>query len=215
MSKILILAAHPDDETIGCGGTIRKFHEEGYHIELLTFTDGESARGENKINRNKVTKDVAQILGINRHIYADFPDNAMDQVSFLDVVKFIEEHVDYYPDIIFTHSLNDLNIDHQIVAKATFTAFRPQKGHKHKIYSYYIPSSTDYNPTNYFLGNTFVQLNENQINSKLQALKYYDKEMRAYPHSRSYENINNLMKVWGSEVGLNYAEKFSHIRTVI
>ena len=65
------------------------------------------------------------------------------------------------------------------------------------------------------MGNTFVQLNENQINSKLQALKYYDKEMRAYPHSRSYENINNLMKVWGSEVGLNYAEKFSHIRTVI
>lgn len=111
MSKILILEAHPDDETIGCGGTIRKFHEEGHHIELLTFTDGESARGENKINRNKVTKDVAQILGINRHNYADFPDNAMDQVSFLDVVKFIEEHVDYYPDIIFTHSLNDLIIE--------------------------------------------------------------------------------------------------------
>ena len=132
----------------------------------------------------------------------------MDSVPLLDLCKFIEENVDYMPDIIFTHFAGDLNIDHQLVTKALLTAFRPQNGNKTKIYSYYVPSSTDYNPISYFDGNSYFKLNKKNVAAKLKSLRHYDKEMRKYPHTRSYENVHNLIKVWGSEVGLLYCEKF-------
>ena len=95
------------------------------------------------------------------------------------------------------------------------TVFRPQNGGKTKIYSYYVPSSTDYNPLNNFVGNVYVDV-ENYKNVKLDCLrKCYSEEIREYPHSRSYTNIENLMKVWGSEVGLKFAEKFQLIREII
>lgn len=210
--KILVLAAHPDDETLGCGGTIHRLSQEGYEVNILTFTDGESSRGAQRLNRNEKLNSVAPILGISNHYYANFPDNAMDSVPLIDLCKFIEENVNYVPDIIFTHHYEDLNIDHHLVAKATFTVFRPQRGDCHRIFSYFIPSSTDYNPISIFAGNTYFKLSESDIKAKQSALKIYDKEMREYPHSRSYQNIKNLIKVWGSEVGTKYAEKFLLIR---
>ena len=214
-NNILILAAHPDDETLGCGAAISKLSREGHNIHLLTFTDGVGSRKMGEENRNPKLQQVSNILGINNSISGDFPDNAMDSVPLLDICKFIESNVNYYPDIIFTHFIGDLNIDHQIVTKATLTAFRPQNGHKIKIYSYYVPSSTDYNPITYFDANSYIEISEIDVKNKMEALKIYDKEMRIYPHTRSYQNVENLMKVWGSEVGLLYCEKFKLIREII
>jgi LmbE family N-acetylglucosaminyl deacetylase len=213
--KILVLAAHPDDETLGCGGTIHRLSKEGYEVNLLTFTDGESSRGTQGLNRNEKLNNVATILGINNYTSGNFPDNAMDSVPLIEICKFIEENVNYIPDIIFTHHYEDLNIDHHLVAKATFTVFRPQKGDSHRIYSYFVPSSSDYNPISNFAGKTYFKLSENDVEVKQSALSLYDKEMREYPHTRSYKNIKNLIKVWGSEVGTEYAEKFILIRELI
>lgn len=213
--KVLVLAAHPDDETLGCGATIHRLSNEGHEIQLLTFTDGEGARGVTDKNRNTKLDDVSNILGIQKHSSANFPDNAMDSVPLIDLCKFIEQEVDYTPDIIFTHHIGDLNVDHQLVAKATYTAFRPQLGNTHNIYSYYVPSSTDYNPVSNFNAGTYYSVDRNNVDAKMSALRVYDAEMRGYPHTRSYENVLNLMKVWGSEVGLQYAEKFINIREVI
>lgn len=215
MSKnVLVLAAHPDDETLGCGATIARLSDEGYSVQLLTFTDGVGSRGENS-NRNDVLKSVQNVLGLSSYSYGNFPDNKMDSVPLLDVCKFIENNVTTTPDIIFTHHRGCLNVDHQIVYKATLTAFRPQLGNNTKILSYYVPSSTDYNIMNFFLGNVHYNV-VNYKDIKLKCLKEcYDKEMRKYPHTRSYENVENLMKVWGSEVGLEYAEKFELVRQVL
>ena len=215
MSKnVLVLAAHPDDETLGCGATIARLSDEGYSVQLLTFTDGVGSRGENS-NRNDVLKSVQNVLGLSSYSYGNFPDNKMDSVPLLDVCKFIENNVTTTPDIIFTHHRGCLNVDHQIVYKATLTAFRPQLGNNIKILSYYVPSSTDYNIMNFFLGNVHYNV-VNYKDIKLKCLKEcYDKEMRKYPHTRSYENVENLMKVWGSEVGLKYAEKFELVRQVL
>ena len=215
MSKnVLVLAAHPDDETLGCGATIARLSDEGYSVQLLTFTDGVGSRGENS-NRNDVLKSVQNVLGLSSYSYGNFPDNKMDSVPLLDVCKFIENNVTTTPDIIFTHHRGCLNVDHQIVYKATLTAFRPQLGNNIKILSYYVPSSTDYNIMNFFLGNVHYNV-VNYKDIKLKCLKEcYDKEMRKYPHTRSYENVENLMKVWGSEVGLEYAEKFELVRQVL
>jgi len=214
MKNVLVLAAHPDDETLGCGGTIHRLSQEGCNIGLITFTNGEGARGATDKNRNTSLDEVSNILGINNFTYGDFPDNAMDSVPMLDICKFLEYNLTFDPDIIFTHFENDLNIDHQIVAKATWTVFRPQMGKKHEIYSYFVPSSTDYNPTHQFNADTYFKLNHLNIQAKSNALSVYDKEMREYPHTRSYDNVENLMKVWGSEVGVEFAEKFKTIRSL-
>ena len=213
--KILILAAHPDDETLGCGGVIRRLsNNKNNYIKLITFTDGEGSRSNDEENRNNLLEKVSNKLGIQDYIYGNFPDNKMDSIPLLDLCKFIEVNVDFTPDIIFTHHRNCNNIDHQLVYKATITAFRPQKGNNIRILSYFVPSSTDYNPFSNFLGNIYYNI-EDTINIKLETLKIYDKEMREYPHTRSYENIKNLAKVWGSEVGLKYAEKFELVREIL
>ena len=139
----------------------------------------------------------------------------MDSVPLLEVCKFLEYNLTFKPDIIFTHFIGDLNVDHQIVAKATYTVFRPQMGDKHQIYSYYVPSSTDYNPITNYGGDIYFDLSKGNIEAKIDALKIYDNEMRSYPHTRSYTNVKNLMKVWGSEVGVKNCEKFKSIRQLI
>lgn len=215
MKKVLVLAAHPDDETLGCGGTIHRLHREGCEVQLLTFTNGESSRGDTYKNRNKLLERVSEILGISKYSFSNFPDNAMDSVSILNLCKFIESEVDYFPDIIFTHHHGDLNIDHQMVSRATHTVFRPQNGKNHDIYSYYVPSSTDYNPISFFNGNSYFKITDQDLEKKMKALDIYKKEIRDYPHSRSFKNVSNLCSVWGSEIGYELSEKFYKTRQVL
>tara|TARA_B100001029_G_scaffold163244_1_gene153208 strand:- start:1327 stop:1980 length:654 start_codon:yes stop_codon:yes gene_type:complete len=213
--KILVLAAHPDDETLGCGATIAKLSQQNYDINLLTFTDGESAR-ENAVNlnRNDCLTKVSKILNIKDFKCGDFPDNKMDSVPLLDVCKFIEKEIKFTPDKIFTHHPDCLNIDHNIVYRSAITVFRPQKKNQIEINCFAIPSSMEWNPLNNFRSNLYYDV-ENFVDKKIEALKIYEKEMRPYPHPRSYEAIINNLKVSGSEVGLNYCEKFETIRKVI
>lgn len=216
MSKnILVLAAHPDDETIGCGATLAKLSDEGNNIHLMTFTDGVDSRDERGAeNRNNKLEEISKLLGINSFNHADFPDNQMDVIPLLKLCKYIENNLPFDPDIIFTHHPDCLNVDHRLVYQATMTAFRPQLGKEQKILSYYVPSSTDYNPMSNFKGNIYYDV-KNYIDNKMKALEVYDGEIREYPHSRSYMNLLNLTKVWGSEVGLEYAEKFELMRDII
>ena len=215
MKNILILAAHPDDETLGMGGTISRLKTTGNNIRVITFTDGEGSREYKSENRNYKLDEVSSILGIDSFVYGDFPDNAMDSVPLLELSKFIEKNKVFEPDLIFTHCYTDLNIDHSLVYRATLAAFRPQFGRSQKIYSYFVPSATDYNPDNQFSGsNVYFKLSESDVTKKLKALEVYDNEMRDYPHTRSYKNVESLIRVWGSEVGTEYAEKFKLIRSL-
>ena len=213
--KILILAAHPDDETLGCGATIAKLSEQNHDIELLTFTNGESAREDNEgLDRNESLSEVSKILGIKNFKSGTFPDNKMDSIPLLDICKFIEKEVLEIPDIIFTHHPGFLNIDHNMVYRAALTAFRPQKKKEIESNCFEIPSSTEWNPNNNFKCNFYIDV-ENYIETKIKALKVYDKEMRQYPHPRSYDAIINKMKTSGNEIGLNYAERFQTVRRII
>jgi N-acetylglucosamine malate deacetylase 1 len=218
--NILVLAAHPDDETLGCGGTIAKLSSEGHDIHLITFTDGGSARGVigGKADRRHTLEHVSEILGIKSYKGFDFPDNAMDTVPLIDIVKVIERHVnnnDIKPGMVFTHSPYCLNIDHKIVYNATITAFRGlEQFNPIKILAYEVPSSSEWNPISNFLPNCYFDISKT-FEKKLEALKIYSDEMRIHPHPRSLENCRRLVMNYGAESGLDAAERFMILREVI
>lgn len=220
--SILVVAAHPDDEVLGCGGTLAKHTANGDNVQVLFLADGESARGNlNKLGerRNSCLKSL-QCVGIEKRqiTFGDFPDNRMDQVSLLDIVKFIENASnDFKPDIVYTHHHGDLNIDHALTNRAVMTAFRPFPDKTTKeIFGFEVLSSTGWlnsSPGNIFCPARFVDIS-GFWDKKLAAVKKYDDEMRPFPHARSYRTLEALASYRGSFVGLEKAEAFTVIRQI-
>jgi len=224
-NNILILAAHPDDETLGCGGTILKYASEGYKIFCLAMTNGINSREYKKkdsyiIERKKNFIKASKILNFKPLLDESFQfeDNQMDSYPLLKIIKVIEKvKKKIQPKIIFTHHPFDLNVDHCIVTKAALTAFRPQNDEKWtNIFTYEVPSSTDYNyqtneerfnPNTYFAIDKFWKKKE-------KALNIYNSELKKYPHSRSLKKIKNLNEFRGGESGLKLAESFCLLKEI-
>jgi LmbE family N-acetylglucosaminyl deacetylase len=222
MSIILIVAAHPDDEVLGCFGTVALLIKEGCEAYTLILGRGKAARGlicQNEIRSlgNEVLK-ANELIGVKHVFTEDFPDNAFDSVPMLDVVKKIENVKEKIaPDIIFTHHVGDINVDHQITHRAVLTATRPKPGESVKtIYAMEVPSSTEWNgyaKETAFVPNVFFDISET-IDLKINALAKYKSELMPYPHPRSMEHIENLAKVNGTNIGLEYCERFMLVRSI-
>lgn len=225
MNKILIVASHPDDEILGCGGTILKHIDNWDKVSILILGEGITSRDKKrdiKKRRNEIVDlgrkaiKVSEFLDISRLHLGSYPDNRFDTVPFLDIVKTIEEFKDKIrPNIIYTHYYNDLNIDHKITFQTVMTATRPIEGETVKeIYSFEIPSSTEWNfRNNGFSPNTFIDIS-NYIDKKIEAFKIYESEIRKFPHPRSPEAIRVKAKMWGSVCGYMFAEAFILIRNI-
>lgn len=220
--SVLIIAAHPDDETIGCGGTILKHISNGDTVNIITLTDGVSSRDSlspsDEKERNIAANNAIKLLGANWVGCGSFPDNNMDSIPILQIIKFIESYKkEYYPNIIYTHSPNDLNVDHGIAAMATLTAFRPEPTEKYdEIRFFEVASSSDFSVkqlNNKFEPNLFININ-NFLEKKIKALECYDEEIRDYPHSRSYKKIEALAEYRGAQSGMNFAEAFEVVRRI-
>jgi N-acetylglucosamine malate deacetylase 1 len=225
---ILVIAAHPDDEVLGCGGSIAKWSQEGNKVHILIMAEGATSRNKQR-DRNASKKDLSllaqsaneagQILGAETVTLLDYPDNRMDSVDLLDVVKSIEHYIEKVkPEVIATHHFGDLNVDHQIVHTAVMTASRPQPGHIVKrILCFETQSSTEWqSPINKqaFVPNWFEDISST-LEIKIKALHAYKSEMRAFPHSRSIEALESLAKWRGSIVGKNAAETFMLMREIV
>jgi LmbE family N-acetylglucosaminyl deacetylase len=225
-NKILVVVAHPDDEVLGCGGTIAKYANEGNIIYCLFLGKGKASRFSNK-NSLKIKKEqtvltkeakkAAEILGITQVFFENFPDQRYDTVPILTIIKAIRRIKEKIkPNIIFTHHFGDLNRDHRITFQATLTVCRPLKKETvKKIYSFEVPSSTEWGGPerkNYFVPNVFVDVSDT-FNRKINALKSYKSEIRKFPHPRSLKGVKILAQKRGMEVGLNYAEAFELIRS--
>jgi len=220
--SVLVIAAHPDDETIGCGGTILKHIDNGDTVNIITLTDGVSSRdslsGSDKKERNKAANNAIKLLGANWVGCGTFPDNNMDSIPILQIIKFIESFKKkYYPNIIYTHSPSDLNIDHGVASMATLTAFRPEPTEKYdEIRFFEVASSSDFSVKQLnkkFEPNLFVNI-DNFLEIKIEALECYDEEIRDYPHSRSYKKIEALAEYRGAQSGMNFAEAFEVVRKI-
>jgi len=222
--KILIVVAHPDDEVLGCFGTVSRLINEGYEAYTLILGEGKTSRDEVRVVDskkdeidilNREIKSANSIIGIKKVFIESFPDNRFDSVALLDIIKIISKvKEEVKPDIIFTHYEHDLNIDHRITYQAVITATRPLKNECVKeIYSFEILSSTEWNYPLSFSPDIYFDIS-NTINLKLEAMKKYNSELCKYPHPRSLEGIELNAKYQGMRVGKQYVEAFKVVRVI-
>lgn len=215
----LVVAAHPDDEVLGCGGTIHRLTQSGTSVNILFLSDGVTSRSDDKSDdrtemdeRRQNAIEASKVLGANSPVFLDFPDNQLDAVPLLSVVKPIEAEIRKYdPDTVITHFGNDLNVDHRVASEAVVVACRPQNSSPVKTVLFFeIPSSTEWQMENgqpTFSPNYFIDIDEH-LEFKLRALRCYSAELRAWPHSRSLEAVEHLCRWRGASVGTSAAEAF-------
>jgi len=225
--NILIVAAHPDDEVLGCGGSMAKWSQGGHQVHILIMAEGLTSRDKQRDRKSrkkellmlgKSAKEASDILNVDSVELLNYPDNRMDSIDLLDIVKSVEEKITKLkPNIVLTHHIGDLNVDHQIVHKAVITACRPQPGQSVKrILSFEVPSATEWQSPS--LGSPFVPNWYEDISDtlklKIKALKAYESEMKDWPHPRSLIGGEHLAKWRGASCGLNLAEAFMLIREI-
>jgi N-acetylglucosamine malate deacetylase 1 len=210
--NVLVIAAHPDDEALGCGGTIARHVADGDEVHVMFIADGETSRTMAvKKNRNFEAYEASKILGMQPPIFLDWNDQMLDTVPLIEITRAIEAHVQkVQPAVVYTHHAGDLNLDHRLVHQATMTAARPLPGSTIKeIYAFEVVSSTEWGVG--FWPTHFVEID---VGMKLKALGAYQDEMRPLPHARSFSSVNALAQFRGSTVGVVHAEAFMTMRTV-
>lgn len=221
MKRVLVIAAHPDDEVLGCGATMARHVQLGDEVHVVILAEGATSRDERR-DRDQRMSDLSQlaeaahkaneILGVTSLTMHDFPDNRMDSVDLLDIVKTVESCMDRIkPDIVYTHHTGDVNIDHRCTHDAVVTACRPfPQQSAHILLFFEVPSSTECRPPGSaqpFMPNWFVDISCT-LSCKVKALQEYATEMRPWPHSRSYEAVEALARWRGTSVGVEAAEAF-------
>lgn len=222
MMTNFVVCAHPDDEVLGMGGTIARLAAAGQNVHVAYMTDGVSGReeqraaDETRAQRRAAAEQAGQRLGIISQWFGDYPDNQISDAYLLTMIKTIERLIEQCrPDTIYTHYVGDLNLDHRTVAAAVLTAARPLPGCPvRRIYSFEVPSSTEWNfEAPVFAPNVFRNIEET-IEVKLVACDCYKQEMRAFPHPRSTEVIRALAMWRGAQSGHRLAEAFRLVRSV-
>lgn len=234
--KILVIAAHPDDEVLGMGGTIKKYTKNKHDVKIVIMATGVFARRSQnyknstkyKVDKNTLktmeeklidlrhdAKKAAKIMGVNDIEFMDFPDNEMDKISNLEITKKIESIIQQFePTTVFTHSQYDVNVDHRILYDATITATRPTSNCAvKKVISFEVPSSTEWYFPSRFSPNMFIDINR-ELPFKIRALLAYKNEIRDFPHPRSAEAIEVIAKRWGTVSGFKAAEAFCLVRHI-
>lgn len=217
--RVLIVAAHPDDEVLGCGGTIAKLADNGTLVHVVFLADGVFSRdGDSPVrsaeleSRRAAAKKACDILGVSSVSFGDFPDNRMDTVALLDITKTVEHFIfEHHPATVFTHHAGDVNIDHRRTLEAVVIACRPQGGHPvRSILNFEVPSSTEWQMPGIapaFAPNWFVDISAT-LNRKMAALEAYAVELRDWPHPRSRRGVEYLARWRGATVGVDAAEAF-------
>lgn len=225
--KVLIVAAHPDDEVLGCGGSIAKHADKGDEVKILIAAEGATSRQEVR-DRNKANDELeklieaaqksCKILGAKGIKFLKLPDNRLDSIDRLEVIKAVEAEInDFKPESVYLHHAGDVNIDHRILHEAGVTACRPIPGHPVKqLMSFEVASSTEWQPQNsapVFIPNKFIDISD-QLDRKCEALEAYVSEMRQWPHPRSIEAVVNQNRWRGAQVGVQAAEAFCLLREI-
>jgi LmbE family N-acetylglucosaminyl deacetylase len=223
MKRVLVIAAHPDDEVLGCGATIAKYSRRGVHFMVLFIAEGSSCRYADPCcaesvaaieARNQHSANAMALLGVKDYHFKNFPCGRLDQVPIIEINKSIEYAIGKFnPDTVLTHSALDVNNDHRIVCRATIMATRPAT-HKRvlRLLSYEVLSSSEWAFDEAFAPNSFEQIEEQDLILKWQSLAAYDTEVKAYPFPRSEQGVRAQAMIRGMHAGVPLAEAFHIIR---
>lgn len=217
-NSVLVIAAHPDDEVLGCGGLMAKHASQGSEVHVAFLADGVGARGKASTtpdsidNRRHAAVKACATLGAKPPVFGDFPDNRMDSVDLLDVVKEIEAHIERTrPQLLLTHHAGDVNIDHRVIHEASLAACRPLRGHSVKTLLFFeVASSTEWMTPGSappFVPNWYEDVSQ-FLDRKLAAMAAYEVELRQWPHPRSLKGIDSLARWRGATIGAEAAEAF-------
>lgn len=222
-SKILIIAAHPDDEIIGCGGTILKLKKTSKIKTIFTCKTYDKRLNTKKIIKNnqrqKIAIKVANTLKIDEPFFLNFIGLSLKRVDITKMAKILyNEIIKFKPDTIFTHCIDDNHHDHRATAEATMIACRPNNriSFLKKIYYFEIPSASErlIKKNRAFNPNFFIDISKT-YKKKLQILKkFYKDELKPYPNFLSLKSIENQMKFRGNSINLNAAEAFEVVKLV-
>ncbi|PDY47159.1 PIG-L deacetylase family protein [Bacillus pseudomycoides] len=212
---VLVIGAHPDDELLGAGGTLKRLVENGYRVISIITALG---RKEEAHHIQQLSRCANKVIGIEEVIFLKHANLELELIPLHQLTKEIEQLIQTYkPSKIFTHHYGDVNIDHLITFQAVLTATRPLPNQKPiELITFETVSSSEWNiHTNdkAFKSNYFVDITD-QMDSKIAALKHYDVEMRDFPHPRSYEGVQYLGRVRGMTIGVQYAEAFEVVRRI-
>lgn len=218
MTRVLVIAAHPDDEVLGMGGTIASYTSRGDTVRVLVVTDGSSSQypGDEEIRAQKQQEALraAAELGVEDYVHLDLPDMRLDTLAHVEVNKVVEEHVvELAPQIVFA-AHPDVNRDHRVLFDSVAVATRPTPSQPvRRVLTYAPTSSTEWTPApvNWFVPNWFVDVTET-LERKIAAFAHYETERREYPHPRSERAIRAAASYHGSCCGCGYAEPFVLVR---
>lgn len=220
--KILIIAPHPDDEVLGCGGTIKKYAKQGNEVYLCIVTKAYIPDWTEDFikNRRKETERVANVLGIKKVIFLGLPTVKLDTLPQKELNDLLSKTIGKIkPGIVFIPFGADINKDHRLVSESALVALRPKPGFSvKKVFYYEVLSETEWaRPAqkiqDVFIPNFYEDISK-CLEYKLKAMECYKTELKKYPHPRSLEIIKALAQKRGSEVGIKYAEAFQLIRLI-
>lgn len=218
---VLVIAAHPDDEVLGCGATIARHAGAGDQVHIVILAEGATSRDATRDAQGRAgelselagaAQRAREILGAKSLVLHGFPDNRMDSLDLLDIVKVVEKEIQrVQPEVVYTHHAGDVNVDHRCIHQAVVTACRPQPGHCVRTLLFFeIASSSEWQVPGAappFLPDWFVAVPDT-LALKLQALQAYASELRPWPHPRSLEACEHLARWRGCSVGVEAAEAF-------
>jgi LmbE family N-acetylglucosaminyl deacetylase len=222
-SRVLVIAAHPDDEVLGCGGTIARLAQKGHDVYIAILGEGVTSRYPQRDQANVTllktlhdsSRKVSELLKARDLFFYNLPDNRFDTIPLLDIIKIIEDLInEINPHMVFTQHGGDLNIDHALTFRATLTAIRPLgKNVLRTLYAYETASSTEWAFQKFepvFRPTVFFNITET-LDLKLRAMEFYKDELRPFPHPRSPEALRAAAQRWGSVAGVDAAEAFELI----
>ena len=219
--RVLVIAAHPDDETIGAGGTIARHVAHGDEVYWCIVTQGYSPpwSEETLAAARRQVYDVQRVLGIQEVFFCGFPTVKLNTVPYIDLCSALQRVVDQVrPEVVYTTPRDDINQDHRIVYEGTLVATRPLPGSSiRRLLCYEISPTTRFGlPTGSsgFVPNVFVDVSQ-YMDKKLEAVSCYQTELREYPHPRSLEGLRLLAEERGLSVGMKAAECFQLIRELM
>jgi N-acetylglucosamine malate deacetylase 1 len=220
--RVLAIAAHPDDETLGAGGTIARLAREGHEVWVCILTDGASARHGHLDKQKECALRAGEVMGVANVTFAEFEDQHLDAVPLIDVINPIDKCIaELQPQLVLTHFAQDVNQDHRVAFAATMVATRPVGPTSlERVMCYETPSSTEWAAPftgNVFSPNVYMDISST-LSVKLEAMRQYSRtfsgEVHAFPHPRSYQALEALARAHGSAAGLAAAEPFMLVRAV-